>query len=105
MFDMTTTSDMDMPTMIVISGEIDLFAAPDFKTRLYESVGNGEVDVILDCAQLDYIDSTGPGILLGVLKKVRQNSHQVTIRNLKENVRKLFRITGLDKAFIVEEAK
>ncbi len=100
---MTTTLDMNKPTIICISGEIDLFAAPDFKTRLYEAVGDGEVDVILNCSQLEYIDSTGLGILLGALKKVRQNNHHVYIKNLKENVRKLFKITGLDKAFIVEE--
>lgn len=90
---------------ITISGEIDLFAAPDFKSRLYEAVGEGNVDVVLDCGELSYIDSTGLGILLGALKRVRQNDRQVYVRNLKDNIRKLFRITGLDRAFNLEEAQ
>lgn len=90
---------------IAISGEIDLFAAPDFKSRLYDAVGEGNADVVLDCDGLSYIDSTGLGILLGALKRVRQNDRQVYVRNLKDNIRKLFRITGLDRAFNLEEVQ
>lgn len=106
MFDLSLMRDKDKDVVrIAISGEIDLLAAPDFKKRLYEAVGEGGMDVVLDCANLAYIDSTGLGILLGALKRVRLNNHHVFICNLKDSIRKLFRITGLDKAFILEEAQ
>lgn len=106
MFDFNLGRDPDTQAVhIAISGEIDLFAAPDFKSRLYEAVGEGNSDVVLDCSGLSYIDSTGLGILLGALKRVRQNNQQVYVRNLKDNIRKLFRITGLDRAFNLEEAQ
>ncbi len=106
MFDLSSARDMDNGVVdITISGEVDLLSAPDFKKQLYEAVGEGETDVVLDCSDLAYIDSTGLGILLGVLKRVRLTNHQVHIRNLKDSIRKLFRITGLDKAFILEEAQ
>lgn len=106
MFDLSSTREMDKDMVrIAVSGEIDLMSAPDFKKRLYEAVGEGGTDVVLDCSELAYIDSTGLGILLGVLKRVRMTNHQVHICNLKESIRKLFRITGLDKAFILEEAQ
>jgi anti-sigma B factor antagonist len=106
MFEFSTAREPDSQTVrITISGEIDLFAAPDFKSRLYEAVGEGDVDVVLDCGALTYIDSTGLGILLGALKRVRQKDRQVYVRHLKDNIRKLFRITGLDRAFNLEDAK
>lgn len=106
MFSFSMDRDPDTQAQqIVLSGEIDLFAAPDFKSRLYEAVGEGNADIILDCAGLSYIDSTGLGILLGALKRVRQNNRQVYVRNLKDSIRKLFRITGLDRAFNLEDAQ
>ena len=106
MFDFNLGRDPETQAVrIAISGEIDLFAAPDFKSRLYDAVGDGDADVVLDCSGLSYIDSTGLGILLGALKRVRQNNRQVYVRNLKDNIRKLFRITGLDRAFNLEEAQ
>lgn len=89
---------------IVLQGEIDISTAPEFKTKLYEMVGDGESDIALYCDGLSYIDSTGLGILVGALKRVRNHQKGVYIYQLRENIRKLFRITGLDKVFILEES-
>ena len=88
---------------ILLKGEVDISTAPEFKTRLYELVGEGDKDIELFCEELSYIDSTGLGILVGALKRVKKNENSVYIYRLKENIKKLFRITGLDKVFILEE--
>lgn len=88
---------------LLLKGEIDISTAPGFKSRLYEMVGEGDRDVELLCNDLSYIDSTGLGILVGVLKRVKKNEHDVYIYHLKDNIRKLFHITGLDRVFILEE--
>ncbi|MBP7174795.1 MAG: STAS domain-containing protein [Thermoclostridium sp.] len=88
---------------IVLQGEIDISTAPEFKSKLYEIVGDGESDIALYCDGLSYIDSTGLGILVGALKRVKNHQKGVYIFQLRENIRKLFRITGLDKVFILEE--
>ncbi|HBR04024.1 MAG TPA: anti-sigma factor antagonist [Ruminiclostridium sp.] len=90
--------------VIHLKGEIDIYSASDFKERLYNSIGEGGQDVILDCSDLSYIDSMGLGILVGALKRIKQQNHDIVIKNPKSTVRKLFRITGLDKVFIMEEA-
>lgn len=89
---------------IVLQGEIDISTAPEFKTKLYEMVGDGKSDIALYCEGLSYIDSTGLGILVGALKRVRNYQKGVYIYQLRENIRKLFRITGLDKVFVLEES-
>lgn len=89
---------------IVLSGEIDISTAAEFKTRLYDLIGEGEKDIELICDNLSYIDSTGLGILVGALKRVKNHQKNVYIYQLRDNIRKLFRITGLDRVFILEEA-
>lgn len=91
--------------IIELKGEIDIYSAPSFKESLTKFYEAAESDVILDCSNLSYIDSMGLGILVGALKHVREKDHNIIIRNPKPTVRKLFKITGLDKAFIIEEVK
>jgi anti-sigma B factor antagonist len=88
---------------VLLKGEVDISTAPEFKARLYELVGEGDKDIELFCEELSYIDSTGLGILVGALKRVKKNENSVYIYRLKDNIKKLFRITGLDKVFILEE--
>ena len=62
--------------------------------------------MIIDCKELKYIDSTGLGVLIGVLKRIKDNngndSGNITITNLKPYIEKIFKITGLDKIFLIE---
>jgi len=104
MFEIVTNNSTDNGRLkLILSGEVDISNAPEFKTRLYEAVGEGDKDIELYCEELAYIDSTGLGILVGALKRVRKNDKNVYIYRLRENIKKLFRITGLDRVFILEE--
>ncbi|NLX76653.1 MAG: STAS domain-containing protein [Clostridiaceae bacterium] len=105
MFEMTVDNHGSSDKVrIVLSGEIDISTAPEFKTGLYELIGDGTKNVELICDGLTYIDSTGLGILVGALKRVKNHQNNVYILRLRDNIRKLFRITGLDKVFILEDA-
>jgi len=88
---------------IYISGEVDIYTSQGLKERLYNTVDSVQKDVKIDCKELNYIDSTGLGIFVGTLKRAKQYSKKIYILNLKENIKKLFLITGLDKVFVMEE--
>lgn len=88
---------------VYIIGEVDIYTSHDLKDKLYSIVDSNSKDLKLDCSGLNYIDSTGLGIFVGTLKKARQNGYKVYVSNLKDNIKKLFVITGLDKVFIIEE--
>lgn len=103
MFELSNESNEGQSVRIAIKGEIDIYSAPDFKESLYQSINEVQQDIILECRDLSYIDSMGLGILVGALKRVREKGHNIIIRNPRSTVRKLFRITGLDKVFIIEE--
>ena len=103
MFELSIESNEGQGFLIAVKGEIDIYSAPDFKENFYQSINDIQQDIILDCKDLHYIDSMGLGILVGALKRVREKDHNIIIRNPRSTVRMLFRITGLDKAFIIEE--
>jgi anti-anti-sigma factor len=87
---------------VYLSGEIDIYTAQTLKEKLYSIVETNHTDLRIECKELNYIDSTGLGIFVGALKKTKLNGKNIYLENLKENIRKLFVITGLDKLFIIE---
>ncbi|MDR1912928.1 MAG: STAS domain-containing protein [Clostridiales bacterium] len=88
--------------VVTISGEVDIFNSADMKKSLTELINEKNTDMILDCKSLDYIDSTALGALVGVLKNVRSYGGVMYMRNVKPSLSKLFRITNLDKVFVME---
>jgi anti-sigma B factor antagonist len=86
-------------TVISVTGEIDVYTAPTLRERLNELVARGEYDLVVDMAGVEFLDSTGLGVLVGGLKRTR--SHQGTLRLVcnQEKIIKVFRITGLTKVF------
>ncbi len=87
---------------INIKGEIDIYNSTQLKEKLNSLIQDNPADLHIDCINLDYIDSTGLGALVAVLKKAKQFNFNVTLSNLKPNVAKLFKITNLNKVFIIE---
>ncbi|WP_099189765.1 STAS domain-containing protein [Tepidibacter mesophilus] len=87
---------------IDVHGEIDIYTANELKESLIESISSRPKDIILDASNLEYIDSTGLGVLIGILKRLKIDEKDIYINNAKQNVKKLFNITGLDKIFKVE---
>ena len=96
-----TTEIANDIAILAIAGEVDIYTAQELKNRLYEIVDSTSKDIVIDCSNLNYIDSTGLGIFVGAFKKAKADSRNIKIVNIKDNIRKLFIITGLDKLFIL----
>ena len=86
-------------------GEVDIYTSPKLKEKLLKSLKEKETDLLIDGEKLDYIDSTGLGVLISILKKFKESENNIILINLKSNISKLFDITGLDKVFIIKEWK
>lgn len=94
-------SEKDLWTVELI-GEVDIYTANDLKETLIGLLQEKESDIRLNCMELDYIDSTGLGVLIGILKRLKNVDKNIIITNPKSNISKLLKITGLDKIFIME---
>lgn len=85
-----------------LDGEIDIYTANTLKEKLSVVSEDKISDIKINMQNLEYIDSTGLGILIGILKRLKQKDKDIYIINIKPNVKKIFTITGLDKIFKLE---
>ena len=83
-------------------GEVDIYNADSLKNELQALIAEKSADIILDCTNLKYIDSTGLGVLVNALKRVKEQNKSINIINLKPYIAKIFTLTGLDKIFVIE---
>ncbi|QXM07032.1 STAS domain-containing protein [Crassaminicella indica] len=88
--------------VLAINGELDIYTANELKETLMKMLDEHKENIKIDCTDLGYIDSTGLGVLIGALKRLKKYDKNIVIANPKPNVLKLFRITGLNKIFIIE---
>lgn len=87
---------------ISVEGELDVSTADKLKEYLHNLADEKILDMKINLERLDYIDSTGLGVMIGVLKKLKMDNKEIYILNPKSNVKKIFTITGLDKIFNLE---
>ena len=87
---------------VSLAGELDVSTADELKKCLHKLVDEKNIDIKLNLEDLDYIDSTGLGVMIGILKRLKIEDKEVYIEKPKNNVRKIFNITGLDKIFKLE---
>ena len=92
-------SERDGYAVLSVRGEVDVYTAPRFRERLIELVTEGRHRIIVDLQGVDFLDSTGLGVLVGALKKVRADGGTLDIVCTQERILKIFDITGLDKVF------
>lgn len=84
-------------------GEVDIYTSPDLKNKVFELIDEKALDIIINGEELEYIDSTGLGVLMSIYKKVQEKKINLKINNLRPNIYKLFDITGLNKVFNIQE--
>jgi anti-sigma B factor antagonist len=95
------TSELDGVTVVAVEGEIDVYTAPRLRDRITELVGDGAYQIVVDLEGVDFLDSTGLGVLVGGLKKVRAHGGSLQLVCTQERLLKIFRITGLAKVFAI----
>jgi anti-sigma B factor antagonist len=98
------TSEVDGATIIAVGGEIDVYTAPKLRDKITELVANGVYDIIVDMEAVEFLDSTGLGVLVGGLKKVRAHDGSLQLICTQDRLLKIFRITGLAKVFVIHDS-
>ena len=86
-------------TVLEVGGEVDVYTAPTLRERLVELVDGGARNVVVDLGRVDFLDSTGLGVLVGALKRLRAANGTFALVCAKEPLLKIFRITALDQVF------
>jgi len=100
-FDVKTEKVDDSTYVISLSGEVDLYTAPEFKQHLLDVIAEGGRDVIVDFSDTTFIDSTTLGVLVGGVKRLRAQDGRLSLVCTDRNITKIFEITGLDRVFTI----
>jgi anti-sigma B factor antagonist len=87
--------------VVAVTGEIDLFTAPEFKQRVSAPIDAGRTHLVVDLTATTFIDSSSLGVLIGAHRRLRRLSGALVIVCSADPIVKTFRITGLDGVFTI----
>src|SRR5690348_5300066 len=90
-------------TVVEVGGEIDVYTAPKLRECISGLVDDGQRQIIVDLEKVEFMDSTGLGVLVGAPKRVRSVEGNLDLVCTQERLLKIFRITGLSKVFPIHD--
>lgn len=89
--------------LATLSGELDTAAAVEAEAILRPLQESAGKDVIIECAELEYIASAGLRILLSILKAAKAGGSKVVLRHVNADIKNVFKLTGFIQIFEFED--
>ena len=97
-------SERDGWAVLAVGGEVDVATAPRLREKLIELVNGGRHRIVVDLGAVEFLDSTGLGVLVGALKRVRTHDGDLYLVCTEQRILKVFEITGLTKVFSIHNS-
>jgi anti-sigma B factor antagonist len=94
LFDLTVT-DRDNCAVLAVTGELDVATAPQLRQEAVRLASSGCTHLVIDLSGVDFLDSTGLGVIVGVLKRLRTHGGELAVAGAENHVRKVFDITRI----------
>ncbi len=82
-------------TVLQVAGEVDLATRDELRERLLALVAEGAQHLVVDLTALEFIDSSGLGVLIRVRNVMQEQGGSLTLVANQERILKPFRVTGL----------
>ncbi len=94
--------EIDGKYVATLAGELDTAAATTAEKVLKPLMQSNGKDVDIECKDLEYIASSGLRILIGILKAAKATGSKVTMRNVSDDIKSVFKLTGFINIFDFE---
>lgn len=98
-----STTERDDVVIVTVSGEVDVYTAPQLRLALEQRIAAGQTRIIVDLDDVGFLDSTGLGVLVGRVKAVKKLEGWLRVVCTEERILRLFGITGLDRVLSVHD--
>ncbi|PJD97823.1 MAG: anti-anti-sigma factor [Parachlamydia sp.] len=82
-----------------ITKNLDASVSTDFKAKVMDLINQGNTCFLLDLSQVDFIDSSGLGAIISILKNLSLNNGNIVICEIKAPILNLFKLTRMDQIF------
>jgi len=98
------TQNFHSYSIMKLHGEIDLYNVDELKNEFNSLMAKKIYNIGIDLSDVAYIDSSGLGAFLSVIKEIRNNDGKMLLFNLSESVRKILNLTRLTSFFDISES-
>ena len=98
----TTITEKDNKYVVALEGELDTAHALEVEQAMQPLHEVSKKEITVDCTKLEYIASSGLRILLGLLKSAKANENKVVLKNLNDEIKEVFKMTGFIDLFDIE---
>jgi anti-sigma B factor antagonist len=90
-------SDTNEPPVLTVRGEVDLASAPKLAAALGDLIDRGHTRLAVDLSAVEFIDSSGLGVLVGSLKRLREEGGDLVLCGASPPVLRIIELTGLER--------
>jgi anti-sigma B factor antagonist len=87
--------------LLAVSGELDLFAAPELKQTIHEALDGDIRDLIVDLTQTAFIDSSGLAALILAMKRARRRGGHLVVVDGGGTVARTFHVAGVNQILTI----
>jgi anti-sigma B factor antagonist len=99
-FDLVVTV-LDEEAVISLIGELDFHTAPQLREEMLKLLNQGISRLVVDLSRLEFVDSSGLGVLVAGLKRMRERGGSLTLRSPSANTSQVLSASGLNKLLTV----
>jgi anti-sigma B factor antagonist len=103
-FHLDTVGPIGDCAVLRVTGEVDAYTAPMLREQIRELSAKGAMHLIIDLSQVDFLDSTGLGTLVGGLKRLREAGGSLALAIDTPRILRIFQITGLTRVLAVQQS-
>ena len=103
-FHLDTIGPISDCAVLQVTGEVDVYTAPMLREQMRELSAKGAVHLIADLGQVDFLDSTGLGALVGGFKRLREAGGSLALVISTPRILRIFQITGLTRALAAQRS-
>jgi len=103
-FHLDTVGPISDCAVLQVTGEVDVYTAPMLREQIRELAAKGAVHLIADLGQVDFLDSTGLGALVGGLRRLREAGGSLALVISTPRILRIFQITGLTRALAAQRS-
>jgi anti-sigma B factor antagonist len=89
--------------VVEVSGWIEIGSAPQLRDTLISVIDDGHVHLVIDLSEVVFLDSTGLGVLIGLLHRLRSRDGSLALAGASDRVYKVFHTTQLTKVLTITD--